>query len=183
MWTILLHIPLLSIFVRVFLPSSIALNTYDQGLFMRFPIAATVVFIGIMTGCNPLSLKPADFSWPVESVLKADSKGMVQENRYQLSFNVRPMFFAETGDSSNVSASVRVIRDRAGYYFITAPGFKHVYVFGTGDGALTLESKILISEGGMSSPAFNARAPHVQLLNGNDRPRLLSKSGIQEGGK
>ncbi|MEX1139465.1 MAG: hypothetical protein WEB33_11265 [Bacteroidota bacterium] len=151
---------------------------------MKFLMFTTLALLmGLLAGCNPLSLKPADFGWPVESVLKADSKGMVQENRYQLSFNVRPMFFAETGDSSNVSVSVRVIRDRAGYYFISAPGFKHVYVFGTGDGALTLESKILISESGMTSPAFNARPPHVQLLNGSDKPRMLTKSGIQEGGK
>jgi len=150
---------------------------------MKFASIAIVLLLVTITGCSPLSLKPADFGWPVESVLKADSKGMVQENRYQLSFNIRPMIFAETGDSTNASIIVRVIRDRAGYYFITAQGFKHVYVFGTGDGALTLESKIMISETGLNAPAFNARPPHVQLLNGSGRPVLLSKSGIQEGGE
>lgn len=150
---------------------------------MKFVSVALVLLFVILTGCNPLSLRPADFGWPVESVLKADGKGTVQESRYQLSFNIRPMLFEETGDSSNTSVAVRVIRDRAGYYFITAPGFKHVYVFGTGDGALTLESKIMISEKGLSAPAFNARPPHVQLLNSGDTPVLLSKSGIQEGGK
>jgi hypothetical protein len=150
---------------------------------MKFVLLAIVVLLVAAIGCNPLSLKPADFSWPVESVLKADGKGMVQENRYQVSFSIKPMLFAETGDSSNTAVTVRVIRDRAGYYFITAPGFKHVYVFGTGDGALTLETKIMISEKGLSSPAFNARPPHVQLLNSGDKPLLLSKSGIQEGGR
>ncbi|MEX2115757.1 MAG: hypothetical protein WEB37_02630 [Bacteroidota bacterium] len=151
---------------------------------MKYLVLVTIVLLtSVVIGCNPLALKPADFGWPVESVLKADGKGMVQENRYQLSFNIKPMLFAETGDSSNVSVAVRVIRDRAGYYFITAQGFKHVYVFKTGDGALTLESKIMISEQGMNAPAFNARPPHVQLLNGSDKPVLLSKGGIQEGGE
>ncbi len=150
---------------------------------MKSVSLAIILLLVAVWGCSPLSLKPADFSWPVESVLRADSKGMVQEDRYQLSFNIKPMLFAETGDSSNASISIRVIRDRAGYYFITAPGFKHVFVFGTGDGALLLESMIMISEKGLNAPAFNARPPHVQLLNGSDKPVLLSKAGIQEGGK
>ncbi|MBI2619610.1 MAG: hypothetical protein HYW57_05975 [Ignavibacteriales bacterium] len=135
-------------------------------------------------GCASLTLKPTDFGWPVESVLKVDGKGMVQEERYQLSFNVKPMLHEETGDSVNVSGiTLRIIRDRAGYYYMTAPKFKHVYVFGTGEGSLTLESKIPISEKGMDTPAFNARPPHIQLLNGSDKPRLLSSGGILEGGK
>ncbi len=150
---------------------------------MKFVSLAIFVLLIAATGCSSLSLKPADFGWPVESVLKADGKGMVQENRYQVAFNIKPLLFAETGDSTNTAVTVRVIRDPAGYYFITAPGFKHVYVFGTGDGALTLENKIMISEKGLSSPAFNARPPHVQLLNSGDKPVLLTKSGIQEGGK
>lgn len=134
-------------------------------------------------GCTSLMLKPADFSWPVESVVKVDGKGMVQENRYQLSFNVKPMLFEETGDSVNVSGTtIRMIRDQAGYYYLTAPKFRHVYVFTTGDGSLTLASKILISEKGMESPAFNARPPFIQLLNGGDKPKLIGKDGIREGG-
>jgi len=151
---------------------------------MKLFILAALLSVLAIVACSPLALKPADFGWPVESVLKADTRGMVQENRYQLSFNVKPMFLEEMGDASKAeSATVRVIRDRAGYFYIVAPGFKNVYVFGTGDGALTLEKTILISENGLSSPAFNARPPHIQLLNGNDKPRLLSKSGIQEGSK
>lgn len=150
---------------------------------MKLLILALFISMMLIAACSPLALRPADFSWPVESVLKADNKGMVQENRYQLSFSVKPMFFEETGDSSKaLSATVRVIRDRSGYYYLVAQGFKNVYVFGTGDGALMLEKKILISEAGLSSPAFNARPPQIQLLNGNDKPRLLSKSGLQEGG-
>ncbi len=144
----------------------------------------TLVVTGLLMGCTSLMLQPADFSWPVESVLKTDGKGMVQENRYQLSFSIKPMLFAETGDSTDVTGiTFRMIRDQMGYYYLVAPKFKNVYVFMAAEGGLKLEKKIMISEAGLSAPAFNARPPHVQLLNGNDKPRLLSKSGIQEGAK
>ncbi len=147
-------------------------------------LLVTTVLAATVVGCSSLMLRPADFSWPVESVLKADAKGMVQENRYQLSFSIKPLVFEETGDSSNVSGmTIRVIRDQLGYYFIAAPRFKNVYVFAAAEGGLKLEKKIMISESGMGSPAFNARPPHVQLLNGSEKPLLLSKNGIQEGAK
>lgn len=150
---------------------------------MRLTLSVLVCIVfGWLIGCSSLVLKPADFSWPVESVLKADSKGMVQEDRYQLSFSIKPLLFEETGDSTNVAGvTIRMIRDQMGYYFVAAPKFKNVYVFAGAEGGLVLEKKIMISESGMSAPAFNARAPYVQLLNGSDKPRLLSKSGIHEG--
>jgi hypothetical protein len=152
---------------------------------MKSAILASILPLILLVGaCSPLALKPADFSWPVESVLKSDAAGMVQENRYQLSFSIKPMVFEEKEDSINVGGlSMRVIRDQAGYYFITSPGFRHVYVFRTGEGALLLEKKIFITEDGLQSPAFNARPPHVQLLSMGEKPRLLSKDGIQEGGR
>jgi len=88
-----------------------------------------------------MMLQPADFSWPVESVLKSDNKGMVQENRYQLSFSIKPMLFAETADSTNVAGiTVRMIRDQMGYYYLVAPKFKNVYVFMAAEGGLKLET-------------------------------------------
>ena len=152
---------------------------------MKLLTLLLVLLVGSwLIGCSPLMLKPADFSWPVESVLKADGKGMVSETRYQLTFNIKPLVFEETKDSSDVGGlTLRVIRDKEGYYFLTAPKFKNVYVFVSAEGGLALERKIPISETGLASPAFNARPPYVQLLNGNDPPRMLSKSGIQEGAK
>jgi len=150
----------------------------------RFAQASFILPFVLLAACAPLALKPADFGWPVESVLKADASGMVQENRYQVSFSIKPLVFEEKEDSMDVGGlSVRVIRDQAGYYYITSSGFRHVYVFGTGDGALVLENKILVSEKGLQSPAFNARPPYVQLLSAGEKPRLLSRSGIQEGGR
>lgn len=146
--------------------------------------SASLLLLWVLAGCSGLTLRPVDYAWPVETVLKVDGRGMIEESRYLLTFNAKLLLFAETGDSVNVAgATLRMIRDRDGFYFVTGPRFKNVYVFKSGDGSLTLESKIMISEKGMEAPAFNQRAPHIQLLNTPDKPRMLSKSGIEEGVK
>jgi len=152
---------------------------------MRFALASiTLLSVLLLPACSPLTLKPADFSWPVEMMLKVDGKGMVQENRYSIAVNVKELLFAETQDSVNVSRhTLRMIRDTRGYYFITASKFKNVYVFEHGDGALKLVSKIKVSEQGLESPALNQRPPYIQLVNEKDPPILLDRDGIQQGGK
>jgi hypothetical protein len=125
-----------------------------------------------------------NYQWPVESVLTVDAKGTVDEVRYNMTFNVKPLLFDETADSVHVSGiELRIIRDASGYYYITAPKFKNVYVFDSDEGKLKLERKILISEAGIASPAFNQRPPYIQLLNGKEKPLLLSRGGIQQGGQ
>jgi hypothetical protein len=139
------------------------------------------------TGCSTLVLRPVDFSWPIEAALQPDGKGNVREARYQVSFNVKALLFEELQDSTAASKhTLHILRDQAGYYFVTAKGFKNVYVFGHGDGALTLYKKILVSEKGLDAPALNQRVPHVSLSNekkGSEAPILLTKDGIAEGGK
>lgn len=145
------------------------------------------MFAIILAGCSTLLLRPADFSWPVEVTLKPDGKGNVQEARYQMSFNVKALLFEELQDSVTVTKhTLHILRDQAGFYFITAKGFKNVYVFGQGDGALKLEKKILISEKGLEAPALNQKTPFIQLINENkenEAPVALTKDGIVEGGK
>ena len=142
------------------------------------------VFLFLLAGCSPLMLKPADFSWPIESELKVNSNGMVHEDRYSISFNVKPLFYEETKDSTSfANRTIRLIRDQNGFYFITAQHFKNVYVFSQDDGSLSLEKAIPVSKDGLSSPAFNQRTPYVELLNGKDKPIMLTKDGIQEEGK
>jgi hypothetical protein len=132
-----------------------------------------------MYGCASLTLSPVDYSWPLESVLKPDEKGRVDEQRYNISFNIKPLLFAETNDSTHVGdISVRMIRDENGYYFITASKFKNVYVFKPAEGQMKLDTKILISQTGIESPAFNQRSPYIELLNGKEKPILLTKDGI-----
>lgn len=146
----------------------------------------TLVFIAflILSGCSSLTLKPGDFSWPIESRLDVDGKGIVQDQRYSFSLNVKELLFTETQDSVNVSKhTLRMIRDVKGYYYITAPKFKNVYVFEQTEGGLQLVNKILVSQKGLGDPAFNQRGQNIQLVSEKESPVLLSKDGIQEGGK
>ncbi len=156
---------------------------------MKFsPWLIAVPLMVVLAGCGGLALRPAEFAWPFESVFKVDAKGVAAEEeepgRYFIKFNAKPLLFEETGDSVHVAdRTFRVIRDGEGYYFITGKNFKNVYVFGTAEGALTLHSKIVVSEKGLESPAFNLRPPYVQLLNGKEKAKMLTKDGVQEGGK
>ncbi len=146
---------------------------------MLLPLIVVLLFVA---GCVPVVLKPANFAWPVERVLPVDKDGMVKDDRYMVSFNVRPLLFEETGDSTLTrSLELRVIRDGQGYYYLTARGFRNVYVFEQGDGSLDLTTKILISEQGLRDPAFNQRQTSIQLLNGSDKPRSISPKGLVEG--
>ena len=134
----------------------------------------------LFAGCSALTLAPSDFSWPVESELTADKSGIVQEDRYHLQFGVKPLLFAEFQDSSKVSGKTfRIIRDREGYYYITGPGFKNVYVFEHKAKGLTQSAKILVHDTGLKNPAFNSRPPYIQLLNGKDKPVMLTKDGVK----
>ncbi len=142
-----------------------------------------VVLCAAMVGCASFTLAPVDYSWPVESVLKADAKGMVEEARYSMTFNVKPLLFQETGDSVNVTgAMVRIIRDMRGDYFITGPKFKNVYVFAPDEGKLKQVNRILVAEKGMEAPAMNQRPPYIQLIHSGPKPILLSRNGIEQQG-
>lgn len=143
-----------------------------------------VLLTVVLAGCSGMLLKPAEFAWPVESVLTVDSKGMVQEDRYSMSFSVKPVLLEETGDTTRMSRhTVRVIRDERGYYYLTASKFKNVYVLSADDGALKVVTKILVKEAGLENPAFNQRPPYVQVLNEKDKPVLISRDGIHQGGR
>jgi hypothetical protein len=145
----------------------------------------TVAFI--IEGCSPLTLRPADFSWPIEIAVTPDSSGTIQVARYKVAFNSKPLLFEELQDSIHVTKhALHIVRDQKGYYFMTAKGFKSVYVFVQGEGALKLEKKILVSEKGLEAPAFNQKGLFIQLVNEqreNEPSILLSNDGIQEGEK
>jgi hypothetical protein len=151
---------------------------------MKFSVVSMIFIVLILAGCSPLTLKPGNFEWPMESALKVDGKGVVHDERYSFSVNVKELLFTETQDSINVSkVTLRMIRDVKGYYYVTAQKFKNVYVFEQTEGGLKLFSKILVSQLGLSDPALNLRSPNIQLVNEKDPPILLSKEGLVEGGK
>lgn len=156
---------------------------------MKFSPGLLIVPLAfVLASCGGLALRPAEFAWPFESVFKVDAKGFASEEeepaRYFVKFNAKPLLFEETGDSVNVTGHMlRVIRDGEGYYYIIGKNFKNVYVFGSSEGALTLHTKVAVSEKGVDSPALNLRPPYVQLLNGKEKAKMLDKDGVQEGGK
>jgi hypothetical protein len=135
----------------------------------------------ILGGCSSLALKPGNFAWPVEQELEVDNKGVVTVAQYNFSVNVKRLLYAETKDSVNVAGvKLRMIRDRLGYYFLTAAKFRHVYVYEQAEGGLGLATKVAVSENGLTAPALNQRPPYIELLNGQNRVALLSKDGVVE---
>jgi hypothetical protein len=136
----------------------------------------------LLPACSTLILQPADFAWPIESVLKVENNGFVQEPRFSLSFNAKDLFFQETGDSLGYqNKELHLIRSTKGYYFITADNFKNVYVFNADNGTLKLNNKIEISDStGIGNPALNQRSPYIELSYGNKKINLTNE-GIKEG--
>jgi len=147
--------------------------------------AVLFLFLAVVAlpGCATVTLKPVDFSWSYESVLTADSAGYVRAEPKTIAFNAGELFRAEMKDPAAAAGTVvRIIRDYDGYYFITAPGFRHVYIFNGAKGELTLKKKVLIAEQGMEKPFFNRRELGIELV-ANGQAYLLNRKGIVTGGK
>ncbi len=147
---------------------------------MKIIKLSIVLFLTLITGCSTLVLQPADFAWPVESVVKVDDSGNVSIDRYSVTFDSKNLFFEETGDSlAYLDRELHILRDTKGFYFLTADKFKNVYVFTADDGTLKLNNKIQISETGMKNPLFNQRTPYIELI--TDTGKLyLSNNGIEK---
>ncbi|GBD88036.1 hypothetical protein BMS3Abin03_01970 [bacterium BMS3Abin03] len=138
----------------------------------------TFLLLVFAAACSTLKLQPADFAWPVESVLAADNNGTVSEDRYSIMFDIQGLFYEEFQDSSAYKGKeIRLLRDVNGFYFITSAGFKNVYVFKMDYGALVLDNKIFVSETGIQSPALNQRSPYIELID-NGKSLYLTNTGI-----
>jgi len=150
---------------------------------MKKLIIPLFLLILIIAACSVLTLQPANFSWPLESILPVDDNGNISEDRYSIEVNTVGMFFEEFQDSlSYKSKEVRMIRDNQGFYFLTSTNFKNVYVFKADEGKLVQENKIFISEFGLQTPAFNQRDPYIELVDGTNKMNLTYK-GIEGGSK
>ncbi len=137
-------------------------------LHLLFPI--------LFYACSSLKLQPANFGWPVESVLMVDRNGNVTDDRYSISFNTINVFLEEFGDSTDyINSEIRLLRNNNGFYFLTGEEFKNVYVFIIDDDALVLVNKIFVSESGLINPALNQRPPYIELINGEDIIYLTNK--------
>jgi len=137
-----------------------------------------------LAASSPLVLQNVNFGWPVESVVTVSPANTVEEGRYVLSFSAAPLAAAEFEDSTALrGTSLHLIRNVEGYYFVTGPRFKHVYVFTPRAGALTRYASLEVSTTGLGDPAFNLRPPYVELIDTGAAPRLLTSSDIVEGKK
>lgn len=149
-------------------------------IYLKLILVMTLV--SFFAGCSGVKLAPAEFGWPIESVLKVDDNGFVKEDRHSLSFNTKPMFLKETEDSTAFNGkSIHLIRNAEGFYFITAAGFKNVYVFSMSQAAFIQHKIIQISETAtLKNPAFNQRIPFIELLDDGKTIKLTS-DGIDGG--
>ncbi len=136
----------------------------------------------LLGGCkSTFELKSVDYSMLLESVLIPDQSGSVSDRSYGLKFSVRPIQYLETGDSTQVNAEYRVIRDVSGYYYITSQGFKNVYIMKPSENAMKLHKKVPVSADGLIKPAFNQRNPMIQLIDGGSLSMMLSHEGLVGG--
>ncbi|TVQ03891.1 MAG: hypothetical protein EA359_08155 [Balneolaceae bacterium] len=119
------------------------------------------VVMGTMACGTSLVIQDVDYSQPLESVLTPDADNRVHDQRYAIKFSIIPVLQEEGITSVD---EIRVIRNRAGYYFITASGFSHVYVFEPDESVLKLKNKIEIAGEGLGQPAFNQRNTHIELV-------------------
>lgn len=139
---------------------------------------ATGIVLFSMFGCSTVTLSPANFSWAIESVLPINQQGIVSDKRYAVSFNAKALFFAEKGDSTlYTDEELHIIKNEKGYYFITAKSFSGVYVFHETEGALTMTNKIPLKNN-LTNPAFNARSPWIELVDGSEK-YLLDNKGFK----
>lgn len=146
--------------------------------YIRFSLILGVFTFG---SCASLSLQWVDYAWPVESVLKVGEHNTIEEGRYAVSIRVTNLALEEFQDSTAlVGVPLRLIRNEEGYYFMTGPKFKNVYVFTPGARELNLKSRIQVSDTGLKSPALNQRAPYVEVVDGKGWKRLLSSDDIVE---
>jgi hypothetical protein len=140
-----------------------------------FLIPLTVI---IAAACSSLTLKPADYSWPIENAIKVDSKGFIEEQRYAFTIKVKSLYFEEFADSNNFAGKeIRIIRDKLGYVYLTGKDFKNVYVMSVIEGGMKLEEKIPVTEKGLVSPAFNQKSPNIELLDAPNK-YLLNNKGL-----
>ncbi len=149
---------------------------------VRTLLLASVAALVFFPACSPLTLEQVNFGWPVESVVTVNSMNRAEEGRYVLSFPAGPIAFTEFKDSTILlGASLRVIRNTEGFYFVTGPRFKNVYVFSPDAGTLKLSQAIEVSQTGLNAPALNQRPPYIELLDGNAPARYLTNAAVHEG--
>lgn len=102
-----------------------------------------------------------DYSQPFESAVAPDANHYIQDARYGITFSVQPLLRRENMEAAD---EVYLIRNNMGYYFVTAPGFSHVYVLEPRPGELKIDNEIELSGNGLGQPGFNQRRDHIEVI-------------------
>lgn len=132
-----------------------------QKSFFTHLILCIAILAGASACGSSFAIHDVDYTQPVESVLVPDSENMVHDQRYSVKFSVSGLLVEEGVDSVE---EVRMIRNQSGFYYLTASGFHHVYIFEPGEQMLELVDKVRVSESGLSRPAFNQRGTYIELI-------------------
>ncbi|NIT61251.1 MAG: hypothetical protein GWN00_35120, partial [Aliifodinibius sp.] len=115
--------------------------------FIQVITVISVVAAVLLTGCKQsMVISKVDYSQSIESVLQPDDEGTVTDPQHGITFNIKPIQYAETQDTSSVTTNqVRYIRGQEGYYYITAPDYKNVYVMAPEKGKLVLKETLKVT--------------------------------------
>lgn len=175
-----------SYLIAIIIPSclSTVMSIPKEGIMRLFPLVLAGVVAILFVSCSTLNIQNVDFSWPVEVVATVSNTNIVSSDRYGLAFSVAAIAQEELQDSSALrNVQVHVLRNGEGFYFVTAAKFKHVYVFRSNAGELSLENAIEIGASPLQSPALNLRTPYVELLDASSPRGMLTHSEIVQGEK
>lgn len=125
----------------------------------------------LFSACSPLILQPADFSWPIESVLIVNNNGFIVEERHTFEVNAKPIFYEEFSDSNSFAGKeLRVICDKVGHFYFTGPGFKNVYLFIQSKGVMQLDEQLNVPDSlALKFPAFNQKLNGIELTDGSNK--------------
>ncbi len=150
----------------------------------RIKLISIVNLLGFalfLTACSSITVKPVQYGWPVENVVKVASDFNITFPRYSISMNIKSIYLNEKliKNNSPISHIIRFIRDDSGYYYLTGELFKNVYVLEPREGEMKVVNTIFISKKGISEPAMNQRGSYIELLLNNGKKKLkINKNGI-----
>lgn len=143
----------------------------------RYSLLALLLFAVSACG-SKMVIQNVDFAHPLEIVMEADAQANVSDVRTGLAFNLSSILEKENISRSDFAGTaVRMIRNRDGYYFLTAPGFRHVFILESKTRELKEVEIVRIPGDRLQNPAFNQRSPLIQLVDG-ERSFNLTSSGL-----
>lgn len=134
----------------------------------------------LMSSCAKVYITPVNFGWAAEEELKVSGNNTVTDTRNSIFFDLEQVLTDE-----NVAGvkSIRMIRDRFGFYYLTAQKFKNVYVLKAVKNSFFLEKKIaILKRGSLINPAFNQRKKYIELVYGKKNKIIkLTAAGVVGG--